>query len=273
MSFPSISLGVLSWRAPDTLDATLASFADVSFSDLFGQRICLLQDSDAPSREVCDTYNFDAKNLNKNIGILSGFEALARATTQDVILLVENDFRLSASLNAAAEQIKQSLNLLQSDQADIVQLRSRHAPGEPFFVRDKYCQFFPDTTAPFADRLKAGARRLVRPDKARRLRVLATRFDDDAVKLAPGVLEDLGNGFHGASSCHLPWTNNPFLVKRRFFLETIIAYANGAQTKRRTNGFKNLEIEMNSAWWRQQNFKIVQAPGLFTHGRIGNRGY
>ena len=35
----------------------------------------------------------------------------------------------------------------------------------------------------------------------------------------------------------------------------------------------NIEIELNKAWWRNQNWKIVVSPGLFTHERLSDRGY
>ena len=35
----------------------------------------------------------------------------------------------------------------------------------------------------------------------------------------------------------------------------------------------NIEIEMNSSWWRKQDFELIVAPGLFTHNRLSYRGY
>ena len=32
-------------------------------------------------------------------------------------------------------------------------------------------------------------------------------------------------------------------------------------------------MELNSLWWRQQKFKIILAPGVFTHFRLSDRGY
>ena len=45
------------------------------------------------------------------------------------------------------------------------------------------------------------------------------------------------------------------------------------QSKNYINGFKNIEIELNSLWWREKEFKIIMAPGLFKHNRLSYRGY
>ncbi|MFT6072211.1 MAG: hypothetical protein ACJAXL_000746, partial [Alphaproteobacteria bacterium] len=79
--------------------------------------------------------------------------------------------------------------------------------------------------------------------------------------------------YYLVDSAYLPWTNQSILLRREFFLDIIIRYAEMAQTKRRINGFRNLEIEMNSDFWRQGHFKICVPKGLFTHRRIGDRGY
>jgi len=46
------------------------------------------------------------------------------------------------------------------------------------------------------------------------------------------------------------------------------------KTKRHANHLPNLEIEMNkSRQWRRSGWKIACGLGLFTHERIGDRGY
>ena len=36
---------------------------------------------------------------------------------------------------------------------------------------------------------------------------------------------------------------------------------------------KNVEMELNIPWWRNKQFNVVVAPGLFTHNRLSHRGY
>ena len=69
------------------------------------------------------------------------------------------------------------------------------------------------------------------------------------------------------------WANLAILVDRDTYLNTIIERAEKTKVKKHINGFKNIEIELNSFWWRKQNFKILVTPGLFTHKRLSHRGY
>ena len=53
------------------------------------------------------------------------------------------------------------------------------------------------------------------------------------------------------------WANLAILVDRDKYLNTIIERAEKTKVKKHINGFKNIEIELNSFWWRKQNFKIL----------------
>ncbi len=269
----SLGIGVLSWKAPETLKITLASHDAGGFAGLFSERLVLLQESDPNSRAVVADHGYTAENLSENLGILGGFDALARAMQCDSVLITENDFPLVETADVAAVQIRRAHALIQAGEADIVLMRSRSKPGTPFDIGDKYPRFYPKQDASPSQRLAAAVRRIVRPGKARRLLARSTCLREDAVRVAGFANTDLGDGFHLTSSKYLPWTNNPFMVRRAFLVDTILSFAKNAQTNRRVNGFKNLEIELNCAWWRDNQFKIVHAPGLFTHGRVGDRGY
>ena len=80
-------------------------------------------------------------------------------------------------------------------------------------------------------------------------------------------------GFYLVSSSILTWANLAILVDRDVYLETIIKKAEQIKSKKQINGFKNIEIELNNSWWRNNEFKILIAPGLFKHNRLSNRGY
>jgi hypothetical protein len=269
----SFGLGILSWNAPETLAVTLQSHHDGGLPELFDERLVLLQESDPESRAVVDRFGYKACNLEDNVGILDGFEALAAAMKSDIALITENDFPLVESAETTLAQIARARELIETEEADIVLLRSRDKPGSPFDIGDKYPRYFPSDMASLVVRALAQGRRLLRPGKARRLRARATCITHDAPHIASFSTTDLGGGFHSTSSRYLPWTNNPFMLKRSFFLDTLLAFAKASPTRRRVNGFKNLEIELNCDWWRDSSFRIVHAPGLFTHGRVGDRGY
>ena len=86
-------------------------------------------------------------------------------------------------------------------------------------------------------------------------------------------IKEISNGFYLVSSQVLNWANLAILVDRDKYLDIIIKKAEETKTNKNINGFKNIEIELNSLWWRKQEFDIVIAPGLFTHNRLSYRGY
>ena len=63
------------------------------------------------------------------------------------------------------------------------------------------------------------------------------------------------------------------IVDKNKYLETIIKKAELSKTSRGPGGFKNVEMELNIPWWRNKQFNVVVAPGLFTHNRLSHRGY
>ena len=75
------------------------------------------------------------------------------------------------------------------------------------------------------------------------------------------------------NSTILNWANLAILVDRDVYLEKIIKKAEQTKSKKHIIGFKNIEIELNSSWWRKQKFEILITPGLFTHKRLSFRGY
>ena len=75
------------------------------------------------------------------------------------------------------------------------------------------------------------------------------------------------------SSSVLNWANFATLVDRDQYLDVIIKRAEATKSKKLINGFKNIEIELNTLWWRKEKFDIIIAPGLFSHNRLTYRGY
>ena len=92
-------------------------------------------------------------------------------------------------------------------------------------------------------------------------------------KQHPDEIKKLTNGFFLVSSSNISWTNQSILVDKNQYLEIIIKKAELSNIKRGPGGFKNVEMELNIPWWRKKQFRIIVAPGLFTHKRLSHRGY
>lgn len=269
----SPGIGILTWRATETLERTLLSHAEAELGIMAKEKVVFVQEGDPEGVKIAKSNGYRVDTSDENLGILGGFEALARSMTSEFIIINENDFQVSANPEETKEQLETAYRLLNDGTAKIVLLRSRTTPGAPFALKVKHQQFHPPENAVLSTKLAAFARRTLRPQKARNLRARSIRFDENAHLIAPKEVTQIMPGWNLTTSRWQPWTNNPFMIERAFFLNTIIPFAKAAKTRRRTNGFKNLEVELNCNWWRESEFPIAQGPGLFTHNRIGYRGY
>ena len=269
-----LAIGVLTWRAPETLRQTLESHRAAGIDRLVSERVVFVQarGEDPRSVEIAREFGYRVEGSADNLGILGGIDALARCLRTPLVLFNENDFQIDAPPETVARELRMACSLVREDRADIVWLRSREHPGRPFVVREKTEQFHPPEGATRAARVAAALRRTARPDKARRMAARSIRFDADAPRAFPDLIEEPEPGWSMARSRWLSWSNNPCVLRRDLLL-TLLDRAAGEDSTRRTNGFRNLEVELNSPWWRAQDLRIVQAPGIFTHDRIGDRGY
>ena len=116
-------------------------------------------------------------------------------------------------------------------------------------------------------------KRFLRPSKAQRLIGTSTYYHEEPDKIHPDIVKKIYKGFYLVHSTVLNWANLAILVDRDVYLEKIIKKAEQTKSKKHINGFKNIEIELNNSWWRNNRFKILIAPGLFKHNRLSHRGY
>ena len=269
-----IGLGVLAWRGYRSLDAMLDVLERSGLPPKLGERLVFLPQEERQGHDIAARHGFEHAGHRDNLGIAGGFRAMAQAMSRPYLLLLENDIHLSEPCEEAVRQLGEGLRLLKCGEAQVVQLRSRRDPGEPFTGLDKYRRYHPAPDAPARHRLLGAARRLLRPGKARRFAGTAPFAEREPERRFPDIVRrDPTTGFAFLSSRHRNWSNQPFLIERSFFLDTIMARVDAAQTTRRINGFKTMEIELNDRWWRERDFTIAMAPGLFTHVRLGDRGY
>lgn len=270
----NISLGILSWRGEHSLYNALESYRKENFFSLFDEVVLFLPEQRPEETMLAQNYPVKIIGHSENLGILGGFKALAQSLSSKNILLVENDCPLICSHQAAQDQIHFAYDLLQKQQADIVRLRSRSKPGQDWGVNRKYRAYYPSKDAGQWEHILKFFKRLLRPQKAQRLKALSLYENpQEAAEFSDIIRYNKNQDCYFVSSQNMPWTNQSIMVQRDFFLEKIIAFAEKAPTKRRVNGFKNLEIEMNSPYWRRSDFTIAIPQGIFTHHRVDDRGY
>ncbi|MEM6603105.1 MAG: hypothetical protein AAF621_03565 [Pseudomonadota bacterium] len=270
----SIGLGILSWRGEESLQNALASYMQENLFSLFNEKVIFLPEQRQQETVLAQRHGLSVHGDAKNLGILGGFKALAHAMTSDVILLLENDCPLIEDHSEAKRQISLGYNLIKNRKAEIIRLRSREHPGQDWGVNRKYRGFYPDQNSGFFEKSYKRIKRLCRPMKAAYLKGASLYEGHSEAQRFPDIVHyhDTSD-YYIVGSRYMPWTNQSILIDRDFFLKNIIQIAENMQTKRRINGFKNIEIEMNSSFWREADYRIAIMKGLFTHSRIGHRGY
>ena len=258
-------VGLLAWRDLDGLAANLAGYAAAGLPAMFAERVVWFQEVSDEGRALAVRYGWRAEGSPENLGILGGFEALARALTAETVLLLEDDLPLVEDAGAVRAQLDEATQLLLADRAQVVRLRSRRVPGQKFDLPGKYARYHGGGPL-------AGVRRALRPGKAKRLAGGAVYVRDKADRAHRGLIDRTDEGTYLVSAACLPWTNQSVMVRRDFFLGRICAHAAANPSRRRVNGHPDIEREWNSKAWRRSGWTVAVPEGLFTHGRAPDGG-
>ena len=262
----SFAIGILSWRGYDSLENSLYSYNKHGLSNMTKHKFVCLPEYTEEGVRIAKKYDYTPILIKQNLGILGGFKKLAEKMPKGPILLLENDLELIESKQKTYEQLEKSIYLLNKHKAIQVRLRSRLYPGEPFEGLRKYKKYWSNT-------ILSRIRRLFRPGKAHKLIGTSTYFLENPEKIHNNNIKKLSTGFYLVPSSVMTWANLAILVDRDQYLNTIINKAEQTKSRKYINGFKNIEIELNSDWWRKNEFKIIVTPGLFKHIRLSYRGY
>ena len=257
----TLSIGVLSYHAHETLARTLASY-DKGALTSNADEACLFfnEQTDADVRFAQGHLGWRCAGSASNLGILGGTDALSRTLTGDYLLMLQNDCPLVADAASTRRYLSDALELLASGQADIVRCRSRTFPGQGFADRKKFARFYGDGWQPLL-------RRFFRPIKARRTIGRAPYAIPDADRRFPTYIMRRGD-FLVVDSEVINFTDQPFLISRTLMLE-LLDWAKDHPRGHQPPNRQALEIRLNTSWWRERHLKIAVGEGLFTHARLG----
>jgi hypothetical protein len=272
-----LGLGILSWKGHTSLAASLKNYQDAGLLDLFSEKMVFLPEMDEDGRHLAEKYSLTSAGTTQNLGILGGFKAMAEAMSSKYLLLAENDYELSResiTQNECYETLSRGLDHLKSGQSCVWRFRDLHNPGQVMH-HSKILKYWPNETSPPKLRFTSFILRMLRPNKAHRLKGMTVYTSKTPSQDFPNVIKQLSSGDYLVRSDVMNWANNLFLIDRDFFLNQIIPEAEKNIGGRLINGFPTIETELNrGTWWRESKFWIgVSNPGLFTHDRKGDRGY
>ncbi|CAM2919429.1 hypothetical protein DRF59_03045 [Chryseobacterium flavum] len=236
-----VSICILSWKTGKTLKNTLKSYKKFGLLDIVDDIIILFQEVTEEDKKLADQYKIRYIGLNENIGIGKGMKMLAENATRENILFLEHDWELLENQNTTFSRLKSGLEMLNSG-FDVIRFRSRKNPGNPLIsIRHKgnelnYYDDWHECTSPHL--------------------LESLHWLDPATEF-PDKIQKQGEYFI-TTSRWANWTNNPYLVRKKFLLNTIIPFSG-----------ETASLERNiAAWWVKQNFKIAQGEGLFKHNDL-----
>lgn len=255
------SLAILTWKAPKTLNQTLASLKPIK--QLFAELIVVCQEADSREEQVAKKHGFEPILLKENIGIQHGLKRAVQSCSHEHVLLLENDCFLTGGLSNSIKTLISMNRLLGTEKIDFGSLQVLpNYPSKKFFSYWKI------------------QNSNLQPTLIGRLRQQnANAILSDAIGLSPPVnfpltaVRSFDDSLFLTNSRYRKWSNRAVYVSKSFFLEKIIAFAEQNPTSRHCNGLPELEHRINSRakrhWWRSQKFKIAVAhPGLFDHQRF-----
>ncbi len=260
------SIGILSWRGYESLHNSLMSYEKNGLNSLTKSKFLCLPEYSNKGIELAKMFGYTPILFQNNIGILNGFKNLALNMPNGPILLLENDLVLIEDKNYTYTLLKTSLHQLYKYNAIQVRFRSIKDPGKPFHSIDKYKKYWG------FGKLKI-IKRFFRPNKAKKLIGTGIYVENDPHLKFSNHIKILENNSYLISSEIMNWSNLAIMVDKEIFLNVIIQEAEKTKSKKKINGFKNIEIELNKKWWRKKKMKLIITNGLFKHFRVDHRGY
>ena len=273
----TVGLGILSWRANETLRKMLESIPQ-ELLDCFQDKVIYFSDIDESDRKIAAEFGFRAEG-GPNEGIGYGMMHVIDAIDADYVAVLQNDCPVIIPANEAVAEIKAALDLLENKVADIVRLRHRWLGGEIFWYQKQYlklystkacdCNFRHDlhnlTPRDHKDSFAKKIRRTFGYAKAKRLRGKSVFIEQSPHLIHGDVIKKAGE-FYIIDSSALRFSDQPFMIRKSFFMDVIWPYVLGHPVINR-NKKLGLEESLCTSWWRKQHFKIAQGTGVFTHKR------
>lgn len=255
-----LSIGVLSWKAHETLRKTLSSYRYLL--PLVDEAVIFFNSITDDDRKIAEEFGFRAEGTAENLGILGGTLSLVRCLREDMVLLLQNDNPVNVSPEVLATRISNAKKMLADGEVDMVRMWNRFDPT--FSDKVKYLRYFPAEGA--ADTVKLKLRRFLRPLKARRMAARAYAVMADPTSRHPDIFS-WRQGELTSTSQHINYSDQPFMAHREKALELLEwadAHKNGSRT---LNGRPVPEIIINGRSWRKRKMRIAVTDGVFAHAR------
>ena len=135
-----MGLGILSYKAHDTLKKTLASLEQQNVGSFFDDYVIYFNDFCDQDKEIADDFSYRAVG-GSNIGFTAQ-QQLAEHIDADYIVLIQNDCPLIETFSELEKQLTRAVELIEAGQIDLMRLRHQWHVGEGFCDVEKYAGFY-----------------------------------------------------------------------------------------------------------------------------------
>jgi len=274
-----VGVGILSWRAHETIRQTLLSYEQEKLFSLFDQSILYFNDLCEEDKRMANEFKVPFAG-GENLGIFEGMRAIAKQLdSMDYILFLQNDCPMVENHEELKRQLAEAIALLEEGTIDMIRMRHRWKVGEGFDLA-KYLRYFgvSELNESFSfeetgiqretlpDSLAKKLRRTFRPSKAKKLLGMSVYLEKNPHLIHPRFIQGEGDTFI-VDSAVIPFTEQPFLIGKKI-LSQLFDYVEKHPRSRTLNGFQTMEIPLNDSFWKNGGFKIGVSKGVFTHNRF-----
>lgn len=281
MSIRGLSIGLLSWKAHQTVRKTLASYKAGKLFDCAEEFKVFFNEISDEDRALAAEFGVDCDGSSENLGIWGGMDATAKSLAGDVILLLQNDCPIVVPQEEVYRYLAEGVDLIRSGKVDLIRLRHRFNQGDgisfrrfygfwPIHELDPRANLYFDAEVPedgMIDTMRRKFMRLLRPNAARRRVIAAVHLEAHPETVYPQWISREGN-FLIVDSQIVNFSEQPLLISKRFYFE-LSDWCRKHPRHRKINGAPVMEHALNSRWWRNRHFKIgLCDEGVFTHNRF-----
>ncbi len=273
--FGDVTLAMISWKAPATLQHTLASYETAGILGLFGDRRIHFNEISEADQALAIRYGFTHSGTPANLGIFGAIDAIAASVTTPYVLSVENDCPLVTDRAGLLAMLGSALSDMAMLNVPVFTMRSRRQPGDEFTRRTRYEDRFQVVWPLGTDRSQRRAMpylvsRLYEDARRGTLRGCSLYAEEDPTLRHPRIIKKSPQGNWLTTSRYLNWSNNCVLVRTDFLRDVVLDRVRHHPAPSTLNGHQDIEAALKvNGWWRRQHFAMGQSePGPFTHHRL-----
>jgi len=245
-----LSVGILTYNSPKTLNSSLLSYKSSGLLDYTDDVMVVIQPSDKAEEEkkICESIGIKRIFMNThNTMMAGGIDLIQSEAKYDYVLFSECDFRACIKKDKLYKLLDYGLNLLKNDW-HFFRLRSLKNPGHPLInAKQRFeSNWFEHAFSNIDHNLQE--------------LYLITHLDSPE-KLYPNYIKKINDSpvIYQMNSKYCVYTNNPHIISKKFYNDYIKYYAQQGG---------HLEPEILDAWPSYNLDKIAISEGAFTHQRL-----